>query len=190
VGKTIDEGFWAGDKSAEGVLKALITEPTIMIERKGVDARSASNYIRFIMASNNAWVVPAGFGERRFAVLDVGKEHKEDRPYFAAIETQLANGGLAALLHYLLHEVDLAALKAEGIDPTVIPQTPALLEQKLRSMKPEEQWWVSFRSARLTALAKGQFNSRALLTLRVIAVQHLPDSSVHREERQRSGEPA
>ena len=32
-----DEAFWAGDKKAEGVLKAMITEDTIQIEMKGKD---------------------------------------------------------------------------------------------------------------------------------------------------------
>ena len=32
----VDEAFWAGDKAGEGVLKALVTEPTIPIEPKFV----------------------------------------------------------------------------------------------------------------------------------------------------------
>jgi hypothetical protein len=34
----VDEAFLAGDAQAEGRLKALITEPTITIERKGIDS--------------------------------------------------------------------------------------------------------------------------------------------------------
>jgi hypothetical protein len=33
-----DEAFWAGDKRGEGVLKALITEPTFILEEKGIPA--------------------------------------------------------------------------------------------------------------------------------------------------------
>ncbi|MFA6922514.1 MAG: DUF5906 domain-containing protein, partial [Gallionella sp.] len=33
-----DEAFYSGDKQHEGVLKALVTEPTIIVERKGIDA--------------------------------------------------------------------------------------------------------------------------------------------------------
>ena len=32
----LDEAFWAGDKQGEGVLKAIITEPSLMIEPKGL----------------------------------------------------------------------------------------------------------------------------------------------------------
>ncbi|MBK7414776.1 MAG: PriCT-2 domain-containing protein [Dechloromonas sp.] len=37
----VDEGFWAGDKQAEGVLKGLVTEPTLTVEGKGRDAITA-----------------------------------------------------------------------------------------------------------------------------------------------------
>jgi hypothetical protein len=135
-----DEGFCAGDKSAEGVLKALITEPTLMIERKGVDPILAENYVRLIIASNHDWVIPAASEERRFCVLEVGDGHMQGQRYFQAIDDEMQRGGKEALLYYLQH-FDLAASKKEGINPAVIPQTEALLEQKLYSMAPEQQWW-------------------------------------------------
>ena len=54
-----DEAFFAGDRAADGVLKGLITEPSLMIERKGVDAVRAPNLLRVIMATNSDWAVPA-----------------------------------------------------------------------------------------------------------------------------------
>ena len=47
-----DEAFWAGDKCAEGALKALVTEDSMPIEMKGVDVQNATNFVRLIMASN------------------------------------------------------------------------------------------------------------------------------------------
>jgi hypothetical protein len=132
----VNEGYWAGDRAGEGVIKAIITEPTLMIERKGVDVVQAPNFVHVIVASNNTWVVPAGMGERRFAMLNLGEDHLQDRPYFKAIEDQMNHGGREALLHMLLH-LNLA----EYPDPAVIPHTEALLEQKLHSMRAEQQWW-------------------------------------------------
>ncbi len=60
-----DEAFWAGDKQAEGVLKAMITEPFVSIEHKGKDAIQIKNHINICIASNNDWVIPAGMEERR-----------------------------------------------------------------------------------------------------------------------------
>ena len=81
-----DEAFWAGDKQGEGVLKTIITEPFIRIERKGIDSKNAPNYTHLIMASNSDWVVPASHDERRYFMLDVSDVHREDHDYFAAIE--------------------------------------------------------------------------------------------------------
>jgi hypothetical protein len=61
-----DEAFFAGDKSHESVLKTLITEENMQIERKGFDVEQSPNYTHLIMASNSQWVVPAGANERRF----------------------------------------------------------------------------------------------------------------------------
>ena len=130
-----DEAFWAGDKNAEGVLKAMVTEEEIHIELKGKDTIRVRNHIRLMIASNHDWVVPAGLEERRFFVVDVGEARMQDREYFQAIVDQMENGGREALLHYLLH-YDLSE-----VDLGVFPQTEALRDQKIRSMTPVQKWW-------------------------------------------------
>jgi hypothetical protein len=130
-----DEAFWAGDKKAEGVLKALITEETIQIEMKGKDVVTFRNHIRLIVSSNNDWVVPAGNEERRFFVLDVGDARMQDRAYFARIISEMDHGGREALLSYLL-DYDLY-----GIDVGRPPRTSALLDQKAYSSSPVQSWW-------------------------------------------------
>ncbi len=130
-----DEAFWAGDKKGQGVLKTLITEPELTIEAKGVDVISAPNCLHVIMSSNAEWVVPAGHEERRYMVLEVGLERQRDTKFFQDLKAQMAAGGLAALLHDLMQH-DLGGFKHR--DP---PETAALLDQKHRSMEPEESWW-------------------------------------------------
>ena len=120
-----DEGFWAGDKRAEGKLKDLVTGKRHPIEFKGKEAFWIDNHVRLFVTGNPDWVVPAGFDERRFATLDVGDEHREDYPYFAAIDAEMDNGGREALLYHLLYEVDCATVNLRQI-----PHTAALIEQK------------------------------------------------------------
>src|ERR1019366_5543848 len=67
----LDEALWAGDKKGEGVLKALITEPSFQLEAKFRDAIMVENRLRIMVASNNDWAVPAGIGDRRWFVLNV-----------------------------------------------------------------------------------------------------------------------
>jgi hypothetical protein len=129
-----DEAFFAGDRRHESVLKTLVTEETLIIEGKGLDAEAAPNYTHLILASNEAWVVPAGLDERRFFVLEVGEQHKQDHAYFQNIKLSLDDGGLENLLHFLLTK-DLGDFNVRRV-----PQTSALLDQKVLSMDPETEW--------------------------------------------------
>ena len=130
-----DEAFYAGDKKHESVLKTLITEETITIEAKGVDAEAAPNFIHLMLASNSDWVVPAGAEERRFFVLDVGDARRRDSDFFRKVKGQLDDGGREALLHHLM-TMDLS-----DFDVRRVPETEALAEQKHHSLGPEEEWW-------------------------------------------------
>jgi hypothetical protein len=131
-----DEAFWAGDKRAEGKLKDLVTGFKHRLEFKGVDPIVVQNLIRLFVTGNQDWLVPAGFGERRFAVIDVGEARKEDHPYFAAIDKEMDEGGREALLHHLLN-FDLST-----VDLRTIPKTEALLEQIIETATPEQAWWL------------------------------------------------
>jgi hypothetical protein len=130
-----DEAFYAGDKKHESVLKMLVTEEMITIEAKGVDAQASPNFVHLIMASNEKWVVPAGFHERRFFVLDVSDEKRQDSAFFGRIYEQLERGGYEALLYHL-RTMDLS-----DFDVRSLPQTEGLAEQKVLSYKGDEDWW-------------------------------------------------
>ena len=132
-----EEAFYAGDKKHESILKTLITEETITIEKKGVDAETCPNYVHLMMASNEQWVVPARVDDRRFFVLDVSDQHKEDHRYFSAMMDQMNTGGREALLHTLLNH-DLRKFNVRQV-----PKTGALQEQKLHSLDVESEWWYT-----------------------------------------------
>lgn len=133
-----DEAFWAGDQSAEGVLKARITEPKFLLEYKGVDAYETDNRIGYLVSANAEWVVPASEDERRYAVFDVSEKRLGDFAYFDALNDQIANGGAAAFLHAMLN-VDL-----EGWHPRRdVPKTEGLARQQRESAKPEVLWLAS-----------------------------------------------
>ena len=130
-----DEAVWAGDKAAEGRLKGLITAPFQQIEAKGVDPIRLDNYVRLVMTSNEDWVVPAGKDERRFCVLDVNPRCAQNSDYFSEMDSELDNGGRAALLF------DLLKFDCTKINLRQIPRTRALLEQKVLSFESIDRWW-------------------------------------------------
>jgi len=165
-----DEAVWAGDKSAEGRLKGLVTSEYQLIEVKGVDQFKSPNYVRLMMTSNEAWVVPAGKDERRFVVLDVHPRCAQNHEYFAEMTEQLNNGGRARLLHDLLN-FDLAKVRLRQI-----PLTAALLEQKLSSLDPVEDWWKN-------RLTHGAPTHRLEIWPEIIPFADLHDDYVHEADK-------
>lgn len=140
----VDEGFWAGDKSAEGSLKGLITEKTMTFEGKGKPIVQGPNQLHVVMASNEDWVVPATADERRFAVFEADEVAARAFPHFAALIEEDGQSGeerrqiLSAMLH------DLLTMDLGGWHPRKnIPQTEALAAQKVEGFRsdPLQFWW-------------------------------------------------
>lgn len=122
-----DEAIWGGNIREVGALKALITEPKLFIEAKGKDGYWIDNYKHLIVSSNEDWAVHLDPDDRRFFVLDISADRKEDFEYFGKILNQLENGGYEALMYDLLNE-DLT-----GFDPKAMPENYAGFDMKLES---------------------------------------------------------
>lgn len=134
-----DEAFYAGDKTHESILKTLITEELLVVEGKGRDAETSRNYVHLMMASNSKWVVPAGWKERRYLVLDMRDTGQmQNTTYFDRIRRDMEgneNEGRKNLLHMLL------TMDITGFDVRTVPKTDALREQKMFSMTSEQEWF-------------------------------------------------
>jgi hypothetical protein len=131
----VAEGFWAGNKQAESNLKDLVVAPKLQIEQKGVDSDGKLNYTRFVITSNEKWVVPAAPTERRWAVFDVKPDKAGQRKeYFEPMYRDMENGGAEALMSYLM-EYDYS-----DIDLSVAPKTEAFREQVGESLSKLERW--------------------------------------------------
>jgi hypothetical protein len=137
-----DEAFWAGDRQGEGILKALITEDVLMIEKKRIDQFQAKNFIKLMLASNESWVIPAGQNARRYNVNDVDNRYAEGHcgdgerdAYFSALYEECRNGGLAGMLW------DLRLMDLGGWHPRIIYRTAALTHQKKESLRGNRQWF-------------------------------------------------
>jgi len=129
-----DEALFAGDRATVGALKALITEPTMLIEGKGKDAVTRDNCLHVLMATNEDWVVQASAEARRFCVIDVARTRMNDFGYFGDLEAEANSGGLQAMLH------DLLAYDLSKFQIRKVPQTKALIEQKVMSQTGADRW--------------------------------------------------
>jgi hypothetical protein len=126
---------WAGDPDARNRLYALVTSPTLTIERKGIDSEERPSFLRIIASSNASWVVPAGMDARRFLVLDVSDARRGDPKWFGPLHQEMNGLGPVALLAYL-RSIDL-----DGFDVRKVPITQGLVRQKLASLRDVAQWW-------------------------------------------------
>ena len=91
------------DKLEESVVKSLITEQNILIEKKGEEAEFFPNNLNLILSTNDKFVVPSTMDDRRFFIFDVADTHVgSSGTYFAAIEKQMDLQGCLALQKMLL----------------------------------------------------------------------------------------
>jgi len=133
----LDEAVWGGDKRAEGKLKQLITEPTIMFEPKGIDSMALRSFINVIIASNEDWVVPATGDERRYCVLQPSEKYQKNTEYFGAILKEQRGGGSEAMMYDLLQH------DYQAVDLRMAPITDGLVEQVQESLPNVWEFWHS-----------------------------------------------
>ncbi|AOZ68591.1 hypothetical protein LPB142_04050 [Rhodobacter xanthinilyticus] len=97
-----EESFWGGAKSDAGVIKDLISSDTLQIEGKFANVVERPNYVNLVFISNDEWMIPTDAEDaRRFLVLTCLPTRKQDAAFFGAIDDQMENGGLEAMVHEL-----------------------------------------------------------------------------------------
>ncbi|MCF1458981.1 MAG: DUF5906 domain-containing protein [Shewanella sp.] len=115
-------------------LKALISEPTVSMERKKIDPEPIPNFARFIFSSNHDHVLLAGQRERRYLVVEPDARYAQNEAHFSSLYRWLKKGGARYLLNYLM------TLDIRDFNPHKAPVTRGLIAEKLQSMKPVQQW--------------------------------------------------
>lgn len=96
-------------------LKTLITGTKIRINPKHIGAYDEVNHCNLVFLSNEAMPVVLEEDDRRHCVLWMADPKGEE--YYKAIAAEMANGGIAALHHYLLH-LDLGEFNPHSKPPT------------------------------------------------------------------------
>lgn len=128
-----EEAFWAADPQAEGVLKDMITNKSVLIEKKGYDPIQSENYTRLALISNSDWVVPASLkDERRFFVLRCSSAVRGDLAFFGAVRKQMEQeGGLEAMMYELMNWEPVGGTFASLYNP---PVTSHLQQQQIETL--------------------------------------------------------
>lgn len=132
----LEEAIWAGDKTAEGTLKSMITDTQFIIEGKGTNAEKAEAFFRMAFISNEKQAVPATTDERRFFALKVSDEYRDNKEYFDELVAEIESGGAEAFMYHLQH------LDINGINLRTAPRTEALFEDIRAKMETTERFLI------------------------------------------------
>lgn len=126
-----NEAFFAGNKKDANTLKSLVTDETMIVEPKGVDAFQVKKYFRLIMASNEARVVDLELDDRRYCVLRADAHiFNNDREYFGDLIAAWRERGEREMFLKFLMDQDLSQW-----DEGAIPETEARQQQRELSLK-------------------------------------------------------
>tara|TARA_R110001592_G_scaffold5932_1_gene32294 strand:+ start:49 stop:2397 length:2349 start_codon:yes stop_codon:yes gene_type:complete len=104
----IDEPDWASTSNQIEDFKNRITEPTLTIEKKGIDAYELDNWITFMMTTNNKNLFKLTKDDRRFFFLnmDAFDGSKDDKnSYFNDFYKSLNNEEYMCSVLYYLKEI-------------------------------------------------------------------------------------
>ena len=131
----MDEALWPGNKEFIGALKSLVTNPRLMIERKGIDPVEEPNFLQLFVTTNSDWAWPTELTDRRALILNVSTQRAKDSSYFGAIRAEMQSGGRSAFLSYLQRREITHNLRQ-------VPRTRAFATQvMLSSSEPTVVWW-------------------------------------------------
>ena len=100
----VNEAIFAGNRQVQNRLKGLITENELQIEAKYLNAFTSRSHLRFIYSSNEDWVVPLEWDNRRYWVLEVSSKYVNNpdaKEYFTNFMSQWKLGGKEALYKFL-----------------------------------------------------------------------------------------
>lgn len=132
-----DEAFFSGDRQQADVLKGLVTESTMTIERKGVDSITQPNYLKIFMSTNSEYAVPAGRDSRRYFVTDVSSQYLKDESYFDPLVKDCDSDAVKAAFLYEMLNMDLTGFKTSQI-----PESRGLRSQRYHAMDSAQHWLV------------------------------------------------
>jgi hypothetical protein len=119
-----DEAFFSGDVKNESVLKALVTEPFLTSEKKGIDAIQVKNYLKLFMTTNKDHAVPASKG---------------DAEYFMALKKEIKDKRCQSTFLYNMLHTEL-----NGWTPRNPPESDGLKDQRVASLDSAGRWLVDF----------------------------------------------
>lgn len=153
----LDEALFGKNPAIAGRYKALTTQPTMIIERKGVDARTVKNMLSMLICSNSLAGVPIEPGDRRATVIEVSSIRANDTAYFRSLWKCWETGGREAFIQLML------ARDISQFDQRLCLQTPEKAEMAEATADVPTRYWLA-RLASGTAPNRGDWTKPLFVT--------------------------
>ena len=99
-------------------MKAFMTATPIVLEVKGQATRTIANHLNFVYLSSRDDFLPIDTGNRRFVVVEVPPARP--RAFYEAVLHEIADGGIDAFRHYLLHVLVMGDFNESTLPPAVL----------------------------------------------------------------------
>ena len=112
-------------------MKALLTEKTRTSNAKFAPARTTTNMMNFILASNEDWVIPAGTNARRYTVLNISNHFYELNKQEKKALYDFCPYSFAKYLY---------SVPLDDFECDTCYNTTGLIDQKLMNMQPIDQF--------------------------------------------------
>jgi hypothetical protein len=108
---------------AEGKIKALITDPPLVINPKGKDQFVITSYHRIITNSNSADPTKTHKGDRRNLIIRCSDEKKGDEEYFATLTERLSKENTLRSIYACLKKTNLSDWSFRKVPRTIYHET-------------------------------------------------------------------
>jgi len=108
---------------AEGKIKALITDPPLVINPKGKDQFLITSYHRLITNSNSADPTKTHKGDRRNLIIRCSDEKKGDEEYFLTLTERLKSENTLRSVYACLKATDLSEWSFRKVPRTIYHDT-------------------------------------------------------------------
>lgn len=185
-----DEAIHQHEKVTAQTLKKVITDDTIQIEPKNVNAYHKPNHMRVLFTSNNedrAIFIDASDNERRFTVAKVSTKRAKDLEYWTFMH-QWTKANLPKLMKWLLtyqyekrlimRPVDNEAkrnIQKVGLDPELAWIVSRVASGHILGEHGQQHWWQAYHSDHITDKDKDQGNLRREVWPNVISMQAIEE---------------
>jgi Family of unknown function (DUF5906) len=135
----LNELEFSETQSAEGKIKALITDTQMTINPKGIKAMKINSYHHYIVTTNNDNSMKSKKGDRRKLISRSSDEFKGNTTYFNKMHKILEDNIVIRTCYDYFKNHDIT-----GFDETVMPTTEFQDDLKELSVTAPEQWLKDF----------------------------------------------